>query len=161
MYKFANSVATRVSRFAPNDACKKKERRREIERSSLVPSPLRFFIFPARKRSVKDVKDSSRNRYRSLSTFFASMLFFMLFLHPPSHDTTLYSARLINQRNLPDVTSGDKHALCHDPPLYGLFNWHASNQLGGGYRQKKGAAQMHVRGMRRYGICVLDGGYLT
>lgn len=62
------------------------------------------------------------------------MLFFM-FLHPPSHDATLYSARLINQRNLPDATSGDNHALCH-PPLYGLFNWYASNQFGG-YRQKK------------------------
>lgn len=59
------------------------------------------------------------------------MLFFVPLLHPPPFSRCgLYSARSINQRNLPNATLGDNLALCHDPRLYGLFNRHASNRPG-------------------------------
>lgn len=137
MHKFAN-CDTRFAIYAQ----RRIQRERESWSHSLfVPSPasssFRHESVPWKTSKTvlgiaTDLSQPSLHR--------ASMLFFVLLLHPPSHDATLYSARLINQRNLPDATGGDNLALCHDPPLYGLFNWHASNQLGAGYRQKKGAS---------------------
>lgn len=103
-------------------------------------------VLTARECLVKEVKDSSKNRCRSLATLgFDVVPRAPLILHPSFHDAVLYSARQINQRNLPNATGGDNLALCHDPRLYGLFNRHASKPSQRGYRQKKGRISFSPR----------------
>lgn len=160
MYKFAYILRSRHA-FRDLRPTMHIERKKEREREPILSYPL-FIPSPASSsfqpesvpwktsktvlRIATDLSQPSLHRCCSSCYFFIPLL-----------RTRLYSARLINQRNLPNATGGDNLALCHDPPLYGLFNWHASNQLGVGYRQKKGASQTHVQGTRRCGIRVLDG----
>lgn len=90
------TVAKHVSRFASNDACREKERRRKRTDSLLLfsyPSPasssfqhesVPWKMSKIVLRIATDLSQPSLHR--------ASMLFFMLLLHPPSRDATIQCA---------------------------------------------------------------------